>query len=173
MTNAQPCLSFWSHQSGVWHWLKCLSICPSASDILFCLFRLSARLWNWVHGEDWLRFACECWMLFKGCLLFSLFKQVCLLESRFKQVGVYSLMCLVATVCEEAIVVPEVGLSIWRPHQEFVCTWIRAQLPLHRVRCTLLLRCSKFLWGVIWICSHFCIVSLLSRLSCTAIYSAC
>lgn len=101
----------------------------------------------------------------KNVCCFFLFKLACLLEFRCIQVDVYSLVCLVATVCEEAIVVPEVGLSIWQPHQEFLCTWIRAQLPLHRVRCTLLLVFIKD------ICSHFCIV-LLYRLSLTAIYSA-
>lgn len=47
-------------------------------------------------------------------------------------------MCLVAVVCEEAIFVPELGLSIWQLNQEYVCTWIWAQLPLHRVQHILL-----------------------------------
>ena len=48
----------------------------------------------------------------KNVCCFFLFKLACLLEFRCIQVDVYSLVCLVATVCEEAIVVPEVGLSI-------------------------------------------------------------
>lgn len=57
----------------------------------------------------------------------------------FRWFMLYSLACLVATVYEEAIFVPEVGLSIWQLDQEYVCTWIWAQLSLHRVKHTVLL----------------------------------
>lgn len=43
----------------------------------------------------------------------------------------------IATVCEEAIFIPEAGFSIWQFSQEYVCSWIWAHFPLHWVQLTL------------------------------------
>lgn len=110
----------------------------------FCLqhfvfsFYISARLWDWVHGEAWLCFACEyliliilstvcCLLYWWWFVLYTLFK-ITTHNTMF-----HSLVCLVAAVREEAVFVLEAGLRIWQLNQEYVCAWIRAQFPLHRV----------------------------------------
>lgn len=62
------------------------------------------------------------------------------------------LVCFSATVCEEAIFVPEVGFSVWQLNQDYVCTWIWAQLPLHRVHT--LLQFSQLKWSSLLNLSH-------------------
>lgn len=152
-------------------------------------FCVSARLWNWVHGKDWLLFTCEYLMLFRDlisvCLIFAAwwlsdmlymlyvvlttkskvnlgFRLYFMLNSLvWRKFMLYSLVWLSAAFCEEAIFIPEVGFSIWQLNQEYMCTWIWTQLPLHRVQQTLLLYWTMF------ICKYVQLLFIISCIVCS------
>lgn len=94
----------------------------------------------------------------------GMFHMLCYISHQKQSNIVYSPLCLEATVCEEAIFVPEARLRIWQLNQEYVCTWIWAQLPLHRVWCTLLLiYITTFLYVCVITLQYFLYCMLIMR----------
>lgn len=137
LPNRQPDLSFSTELNTDWNefsfhllHLKFNFVFPFQCKIMkLSTWRRLAPLRPWVFDA------------MKGFLkhfLLHLFILVCTTINKLK-LFVYSPLCLEATVCEEAIFVPEVRLCIWQLNQEFVCTWLWAKLPMHRVWCTTLL----------------------------------